>query len=176
MVATGVFYLILDVDDDVRHILFWRYFGLGLAGFVCVIVGGIGSEFVKSLLPYKVFRWGDITANVLGALLGLFLGYRLEKYYRFRREVARLYQPLGESEVEEDSEEELLPTHNNPKSGPAAAGTDARKNKVRIGNVWDSREDFDIGSPSDPESEDEGPERRKPTDPSTPHIVVSHSS
>ncbi|KAG8771768.1 hypothetical protein FRC15_003210, partial [Serendipita sp. 397] len=51
MLATGVFYLILDVDEDVRHILFWRYFGLVFAGIVCVLLGGVGSELVRSLLP-----------------------------------------------------------------------------------------------------------------------------
>jgi hypothetical protein len=35
----------------VRHILFWRYFGLGFSGIVCLVLGGIVSEFVQSLLP-----------------------------------------------------------------------------------------------------------------------------
>ncbi|KAG8788092.1 hypothetical protein FRC16_001454 [Serendipita sp. 398] len=122
-----------------------------------------------------MIRWSSLQANVFGALTGLFLGYRLEKYYRFRREVARLYQPLGESEAEDDSEEELLPTHNASKGNSSLDGGDPRKNKMRLGNVWDAREDFDIGSPSDPESDEETPGRRKPTDPSTPHIVVSQS-
>ena len=100
--------------------------------------------------------------------------YRLEKYYRFRREVARLYQPLGESDAEEDSEEELLPTHTAKAKGRKTR-SDPPRNDPRLGNVWDAREDFDIGA-SDSGSEDERAERRRPTEPSTPYIVVSQSS
>jgi hypothetical protein len=108
-------------------------------------------------------------ANLLGASLGLFTAYRLEKYYRFRREVARLYQPLGESDGEE-SEEELLPTHIASKAAKGTALNQPKKNP-RLGNVWDSREDFDIGDASD-EEEDIG--RRRSTEPFTPQIVVSY--
>lgn len=179
MVATAVFYFILDVDDDAKHILWWRYFGLSFSGTVCILLGGIGSEFVQSLLPYKTFQWGDVTANVLGASVGLLIAYRLEKYYRFRREVARLYQPLGESDAEEDSEEELLPTHTakGTKGRNSTTRSDHPRNKPRLGNVWDAREDFDIGDASDSASDDEErAERRRPTEPSTPHIIVSQSS
>jgi len=167
--ATGQFYFVLDVDEDMRHILFWRYFVLGFSGVVCLVLGGIISEFVQSLLPAKTFQWGDVVANLLGASLGLFTAYRLEKYYRFRREVARLYQPLGESDGEE-SEEELLPTHNASKPSKGPPTLNQPKKNPRLGNVWDSREDFDIGDASD-EEEDAG--RRRPTEPFTPQIVVS---
>lgn len=117
-------------------------------------------------------------ANLLGASLGLLIAYRLERYYRFRREVARLYQPLGESEVT-DSEEELLPTHMKGSKAQSSASRSKlpRKNRARLGNVWDSREDFDIGSASESEEEegDRGKSRR-PTEPNTPQIVVSQSS
>ncbi|KIM26980.1 hypothetical protein M408DRAFT_330340 [Serendipita vermifera MAFF 305830] len=175
--ATAQFYFVLDVDEDVRHIFFWRHFSLGFAGVVCLLIGGIFSEFVQSLLPYKTFHWGDVIANLLGASLGLFIAYRLERYYRFRREVARLYQPLGESEAEEESEEELLPTHNQSKAAKLAPGsTKANSSKnPRLGNVWDSREDFDIGDASDSDSED-AQGRRKPTEPFTPQVGVSAST
>jgi hypothetical protein len=130
----------------------------------------------------KIFQWGDVIANLLGATVGLLCAYRLERYYRFRREVARLYQPVGESEAS-DSEEELLPTHtskgSNIKGGePSSRSNHPRKNDPRLGNVWDSREDFDIGSASESESDEEGRQgKRKPnTDPTTPQIVISQSS
>lgn len=202
--------VLTQADRDVRHIIFWRYFSLGFSGTVCLLLGGIVSEFVQSMLPVcqlqhfllpksnllgSIRRFNGETlsyvrhfraqppmltysqANLLGASLGLLVAYRLERYYRFRREVARLYQPLGESEAEEESGEELLPTHNASKTAKLAPTSNLnhpRKNP-RLGNVWDSREDFDIGSAS--EDEDEGLEgRRKPTEPFTPQIVVSHST
>ncbi|PVG00400.1 hypothetical protein CPB86DRAFT_805868 [Serendipita vermifera] len=177
--ATAVFYFVLEVDEEARHILFWRYFGLGFSGIVCILLGGVVSEFIQSLLPYKTFQWGDVAANVLGSSLGLFGAWRLEKYYRARREIARLYQPLGEEEGEDDSEEELLPTHNQSKPTKKSStprSDHPRKNNPRLGNVWDSHEDFDIGSASDSGSEEEGERQRRPTVPSTPQIIISESS
>jgi len=88
-----------------------------------------------------------------------------------------LYQPLGESEADEESEEELLPTHNASKAAKLAPNSapwlKQSKKNPRLGNVWDSREDFDLGSASE-EEEQEG--RRKPTEPFTPQIVVSHTT
>jgi hypothetical protein len=90
-----------------------------------------------------------------------------------------LYQPLGAEESEDDSEEELLPTHSQSKTakgGHKLSSNHPRKNNPRIGNVWDSREDFDIGSASDSGSEEEGERQRRPTVPSTPQIIISESS
>lgn len=127
-------------------------------------------SYVRSLSPY-ISRLIYFQANLLGASLGLLIAYRLEKYYRFRREVARLYQPLGESEAEEESEEELLPTHNASKTAKLAPISSQSRKDPRLGNVWDSREDFDIGDASD-EEETEG--RPRPTESFTPQIIVSH--
>lgn len=111
-------------------------------------------------------------ANILGSTCGLILSYRLEKYYRFRREVARLYQPLGEEESDEESPAELLPTHKKD-TQRSSISSNPRKT-VRIGNVWDAREDFDIGTLSDSDEEDtrgQPPNNRH----SLPQIVVSQS-
>jgi len=130
-------------------------------------------------------------ANLLGSSLGLYTSFRLERYYRHRREIARLYQPLGESE-DSESEEELLPTTRGSKAaGSSAANMFYQQPKSRIGNVWDAREDFGIGDASDDETDQERGENsrgrgetvQKPSmytpTPPTPEppikIVVSHS-
>jgi len=94
--ATGVFYFIFDVDEDARRIWFWRYFGMTATAVICFFFGGLVSEIVQSLLPYKAFQYGDVLANLLGSGLGLYISYHLERYYRRRREIARLYKPLDD--------------------------------------------------------------------------------
>ena len=94
-------------------------------------------------------------ANLLGSSLGLYTSFRLERYYRHRREIARLYQPLGESE-DSESEEELLPTNRSSKvAGSNTANMFHQQTKTRIGNVWDAREDFGIGDASDDDMDQE---------------------
>ena len=94
-------------------------------------------------------------ANLLGSSLGLYTSFRLERYYRHRREIARLYQPLGESD-DSESEEELLPINRSGKAaGNSAAYKFYQQTKIRIGNVWDAREDFGIGDASDDDSDQE---------------------
>lgn len=80
---------------------------------------------------------------------------------------------MGESEAS-DSEEELLPTQapKGAKGQQPSQSKQTRKNNPRIGNVWDAREDFDIGSASESDSDDERGKRR-PTDPTAPQIIVS---
>ena len=130
-------------------------------------------------------------ANLLGSSLGLYTSFRLERYYRHRREIARLYQPLGESE-DSESEEELLPTNRSNKvAGSNVANMFHQQPKTRIGNVWDAREDFGIGDASDDDmdqgrgenSQGRGESMPQPSKftpiPPTPEspikIVVSHS-
>ncbi|KAF7304832.1 hypothetical protein MKEN_01197300 [Mycena kentingensis (nom. inval.)] len=144
-IATGVFYFIFDVDEDSRRHWFWRNAALILTGFVCFFCGGVLSEVIQSLLPYKEFQVGDILANFLGSSIGLLVSYHLERYYRTRREIARLYQPIdsGSASDEDDEDEgfQLLPSHNSTKTS-----------KARLGNVWDAREElFGIGGDSDDE-------------------------
>ncbi|KAF7363491.1 hypothetical protein MSAN_01005200 [Mycena sanguinolenta] len=157
--ATAVFYFIIDVEEDQRRVWFWRNANLIITGFVCFFCGGILSEFVQSMLPvrshclcYKEFQFGDVVANLLGSSLGLLASYHLERYYRKRREIARLYQPLDSGSMsdleDEDDGVQLLPTHH---SG-AAAPKGGQKGSTRLTDVWDEREElFGIGGDSDDE-------------------------
>ncbi|KAI0633524.1 hypothetical protein C8Q77DRAFT_1115467 [Trametes polyzona] len=182
-IATGVFYFIFDVEEEARRIWIWRSAPLIISGIVCFFFGGVISEIVQSMLPYKEFQLGDIMANLLGSTLGLYVAYHLERYYRHRREISRLYQPLGADGLSEDEEEEdidgtqLLPLHYEPRT-PRTPGTPAKPNKgpaaqksVRIADVWDEREElFDIGDESE---DDDEPRSRAGPPPPPPKIVVS---
>ncbi|KAH9858967.1 hypothetical protein C2E23DRAFT_800768 [Lenzites betulinus] len=181
-IATGVFYFIFDVEEEARRIWFWRNAPLIFTGIACFFFGGIISEIVQSLLPYKEFQVGDVAANLLGSSSGLYISYHLERYYRHRREISRLYQPLGTDVLSEDEEDEdvdatqLLPLHyeahtpRTPASTKPGRGAGAQK-AVRIADVWDEREDlFDIGEESD---EDDEPRSRAGPPPPPPKIVVT---
>ncbi|KAJ7449873.1 hypothetical protein FB451DRAFT_1286834 [Mycena latifolia] len=176
-IATGVFYFIFDVDEDARRIWFWRHSALIFTGFVCFFCGGILSEFVQSMLPYKEFQFGDVVANLLGSSVGLFASYHMERYYRKRREIARLYQPLDSgsmSDLEDENDEfagtQLLPTHH---SAAAAAPKGNHKSAARLTDVWDEREElFGIGGDSDEEEDALTPRMRAgppPAQPDTPN-------
>ncbi|KAJ7235465.1 hypothetical protein B0H12DRAFT_1141621 [Mycena haematopus] len=150
--ATAVFYFIFDVEEDHRRVWFWRNSALIITGFVCFFCGGILSEFVQSMLPYKEFQFGDVVANLLGSSVGLFASYHMERYYRKRREIARLYQPLDSGSMsdldDEDDGVQLLPTHHSA----AAAPKGGQKGATRLTDVWDEREElFGIGGDSDDE-------------------------
>ncbi|KAJ6502498.1 hypothetical protein C8R45DRAFT_976791 [Mycena sanguinolenta] len=150
--ATAVFYFIFDVEEDQRRVWFWRNANLIITGFVCFFCGGILSEFVQSMLPYKEFQFGDVVANLLGSSLGLLTSYHLERYYRKRREIARLYQPLDSGSMsdleDEDDGVQLLPTHHSGTAAPKGG----QKGATRLTDVWDEREElFGIGGDSDDE-------------------------
>lgn len=51
------------------------------------------------MIQYKAFQWGDVLANLLGSSLGMLASYRLEAYYRQRREISRLYRPVATTNV-----------------------------------------------------------------------------
>jgi len=182
-VATGVFYFIFDVEEDARRIWFWRHSALIFTGFVCFFCGGILSEFVQSMLPYKEFQFGDVVANLLGSSIGLFASYHMERYYRKRREIARLYQPLDSgsmSDLEDDEDgplgTQLLPTHHSPAAAPKSA-----QKSARLTNVWDEREElFGIGDDEDDEDaatpgSQVGPPPSQPATPNVPKIFVTAS-
>jgi len=181
--ATGVFYFIFDVDEDARRIWFWRHSALIFTGFVCFFCGGILSEFVQSMLPYKEFQFGDVVANLLGSSIGLFASYHMERYYRKRREIARLYQPLdagSTSDLEdEDDTLQLLPTYH-----PVTTAPKGGQKAARLADVWDEREElFGIGGDSDddastPTPRVAGPPPRQPNTPNgqpVPKIFVTDS-
>ncbi|KAH9979036.1 hypothetical protein BGW80DRAFT_1282510 [Lactifluus volemus] len=166
-IATGVFYFIIDVEEEYRRIWFWRHGPLVLTLFVCFFLGGIVSEFVQSLLPHKTFQFGDIVANLLGSGIGLYIAYNLERYYRRRREISRLYRPLSgsnsslnfDSEEEDESGTQLLPLHNKPETPPSALFPQnktkkgkgrARSESSALADVWDEREEmFGVGNDDD---------------------------
>ncbi|KAF8650417.1 hypothetical protein AX16_005223 [Volvariella volvacea WC 439] len=151
--ATGVFYFIFDVDEDSRRIWIWRHGPLMITIVVCFLCGGILSEVVQSLLPHKEFQFGDLVANLLGASVGLCVAYYADKYYRHRREISRLYQPLDDNEpYSEDDEPPQFGASQLPLQAPHHALSPTRPTRplARLNNVWDEREDlFDIGSEGD---------------------------
>ncbi|KAF9050015.1 hypothetical protein BJ165DRAFT_1525308 [Panaeolus papilionaceus] len=172
-IATAVFYFIIDVEESARRVWFWRHSSWFTTLFVCCFCGGVLSEFVQAALPYKEFQWGDVFANLLGSSLGLYISYYLEKYYRHRREISRLYRPVTDdpSDYEDDDElssTHLLPTH---ADDPTQSKKANPKSLSRLTDVWDEREDvFDIGE--DSEDDDVEREHRKDS-PESPRIVVS---
>lgn len=141
MLASGLFYLIWDVDDSARRIWIWRHAVLGLAFVTCFVVGAIGSEFVQGALPFKEFQWGDIVANMLGSGLGLYGAYYIERYHRSRRELQQLYEPLDFDDYGALPDDD----YDNDADAHAYANANAHANanvpKSSLTNVWDDRMD-----------------------------------
>ncbi|TFY76880.1 hypothetical protein EWM64_g7133 [Hericium alpestre] len=179
--ATALFYFIWDVEEEARRIWFWRRAALILTTVVCVFFGAIGSEFLQGLLPYKEFQFGDIVANLLGSSMGMYVAYHLERYYRRRREISRLYRPLSaslssltllsdeEDPFEETTGTQLLPLHySGQTSRPDSSTKDkhrAKRNEMALANVWDEGEEdglvFGVGDDSDGNFSDEESPRSK---------------
>ncbi|KAF9650868.1 hypothetical protein BDM02DRAFT_1211069 [Thelephora ganbajun] len=157
-IATGVFYFIFDVENDARRIWFWRYSPVIFTGFVCFFAGGIVSEVVQSMLPYKEFQIGDVVANLLGSSVGLYVSYYLEKYYRHRREISRLYRPLDTDYLSDGEDEDDLEAGGVQLQTASQQQPKSSTNKIpetgaiRLGDVWDEREElFGVGRDSDEE-------------------------
>ncbi|KAJ3906807.1 hypothetical protein F5879DRAFT_944695 [Lentinula edodes] len=188
LIATTVFYFIFDVDEEYRRIWFWRHSGLILTGFICFFCGGILSEVVQSLLPYKEFQMGDVIANLLGSAIGLYAAYHTERYYRHRREISRLYRPLDTDALSDEDDDDasgtqLLPTHNHSQQRNKGSSTTSKS--VRLADVWDEREElFGIGEDSDVDEEEGDSNGSAPsntritsqTHPPLPKVVVTASS
>ncbi|GAA6025416.1 hypothetical protein JCM10207_004544, partial [Rhodosporidiobolus poonsookiae] len=104
LAATMLFYHIFVVEEAARRVPGWRWFNELASVGVCVLCGGILSEFIQSLLPYKTFHFGDVIANLLGSSLGVALSYRLNAQRRRDRELRRLYEQLGEMSDSEDED------------------------------------------------------------------------
>jgi len=145
------------------------------------------SELVQSLLPHKTFQFGDVVANLLGSSIGLYVAYHLEKYYRRRREISRLYRPLSASNsslaLDYDDENEagtqLLPLHNKPDTPPSALFPHNNSNKkgksrtrsesLALADVWDEREElFGVGDADEDDDEDESDGESDSEDRTTP--------
>ncbi|GAA5883441.1 hypothetical protein JCM16303_003800 [Sporobolomyces ruberrimus] len=107
-IATWSFYRIWKVKDEARKVwIGWRMFNEGMTFGVCCIVGGIFSEFVQSLLPYKTFQFGDVFANLLGSGLGLWISWKRARDQRREKELRRLYvrmDQFGDEAEEDDSD------------------------------------------------------------------------
>lgn len=152
--ATGVLYWVFDVEEDSRRIWIWRHFSLIFTGVTCLFFGGILSEVVQSFLPYKHFQFGDVVANISGSTIGLMVSYHLERRYRKRRELMRLYQPVQGSAESSESEDDSflpLPLHRSPKS--PAARFKARRERRNLDNIWDSSDPLEIFAITDDEDE-----------------------
>jgi len=68
-----------------------------------LVVGGIFSEFVQSLLPYKNFQFFDVVANLLGSGLALWYSWKRARDDRREKELRRLYTRMDQ--FDEDDEE-----------------------------------------------------------------------
>jgi len=180
-VATGVFYFIFDVEEEARRIWFWRNAGLIFTAFVCFFCGGILSEFVQSMLPYKQFQKGDVVANLFGSSIGLCVAYYAERHYRHRREISRLYRPLDDEPYSDSDDDDpfagtaLLPTFvqssSNPDrtaKGPGRAGGKSRKtDDRRLANVWDDGEREELFGIGDESDDDESTAAKSPRPPNS---------
>lgn len=64
--ASLFFYSVWEVEDSARRrAAGWRFIIDGMSVAVCTGVGGVGSEFVQALLPYKTFQAGDVAVSAL---------------------------------------------------------------------------------------------------------------
>ncbi|KAK2464210.1 hypothetical protein APHAL10511_003667 [Amanita phalloides] len=151
-VATIVFYFIIDVEEEARRVWFWRHLAAIFTTFVCFFCGGILSEVIQSILPYKQFDIEDIFANLVGSSAGLFAAHYLDRYYRYRREISRLYRPLDTATPFSDDEgdTQMLPTH----SDSVLLNHKRRQKSMQLADPWDEHEElFGIGSDSEQDDE-----------------------
>jgi len=156
LVATIVFYFVIDVDEEARRVWFWRHLATILTTIICFFCGSILSEVIQSMLPHKQFDIEDVFANLLGSFIGLIAASYIDRYYRYRREISRLYRPLDTATPFSDDEDEpgtqLLPTHKNSTSQGHKHG----QKSLQLADPWDEREElFGIGNDSDQEEEEE---------------------
>ncbi|GAA5991502.1 hypothetical protein JCM5350_005187 [Sporobolomyces pararoseus] len=103
--ATAGFYRIWKVQDEARKAwVGWRMFNEIVTFAVCCIVGGIFSEIVQSLLPYKTFQFGDVFANLLGSGLALWWSWKRAREDRRDKELRRLYTRMDQFDDDENSD------------------------------------------------------------------------
>lgn len=57
---------------------------------VCTLCGGIGSEFLQSIMPYRTFDYKDIVMNISGSSLGILVSDLYSRYIVRRRRLKRL--------------------------------------------------------------------------------------
>ncbi|KAM6502072.1 hypothetical protein JOM56_002049 [Amanita muscaria] len=174
-VVTAIFYFILDVEEEARRVWFWRHLAVIFTIFICLFCGAILSEIVQSFLPYKQFDINDIFANLLGSLTGLFVAHYIDRYHRYRREIARLYRPLDTATPFSDDEDEgtgtqLLPTHTRGTIPSHKRGTSS----IRLADPWDEREElFGVGGDSDLEDESQTHTQAQKNSDGVPRITIT---
>ncbi|KAI9633620.1 uncharacterized protein MKK02DRAFT_38278 [Dioszegia hungarica] len=152
--ATFLVYFIIEVPETTsRRIWYIRRAPLILTLTTTFLVGGIMSEFVQSMLPWKTFQTGDILSNLLGSTLFLYLAHLLHQRHRRKSEISSLYQPLSSASYRDAQGREHLfsPSGSSPaqaqKSRPGRQGS----------NVWDDEDSdgegragaFEIGDEED---------------------------
>ncbi|KAF8635191.1 hypothetical protein AX17_003967 [Amanita inopinata Kibby_2008] len=151
VLVTAVFYFIFDVEEEARRIWSWRHFVTIFTIVACFFCGSILSEVIQSLLPYKEFDLDDIIANLLGSSVGLFAAYHIDRYYRYRREISRLYRPLDTGSLT-DSEDDGDATQMLPTFDSRMTNGKRGQKPIRLADVWDEREElFGVGVDSDQE-------------------------
>lgn len=87
-ILTLMFYWLFETSSTrtIRNLTF----------FICTLAGGIGSEFVQGLLPYRTFDAKDIICNVLGSFLALLISMFYHKKIIEQRRLNR-YEQLRSS-------------------------------------------------------------------------------
>ncbi|KAA8893958.1 hypothetical protein FN846DRAFT_459709 [Sphaerosporella brunnea] len=100
LILTVCFYWVVDTSR--RRVV---NFTLG----VCTLTGGVGSEFVQSVVSSREFDPLDIVSNLIGSALGLLLCAWYHRRMLERRRLAKSYQSISTAEdVEFDQEAEEL--------------------------------------------------------------------
>ncbi|WVW81008.1 hypothetical protein I302_102999 [Kwoniella bestiolae CBS 10118] len=153
--ATYLIYFILEVPDGAgKRIWYIRRAPLLFTLVTAFFVGGIISEFIQSLLPWKEFQFGDIVANLLGSTLFLYLAHLTHQRNQRKLELSSLYEPLTEqgSSTYRDAQgrrhqfnASSLDEEQPPRVDGAVYG--GAGNRARQGsNVWDDESDQDRSS------------------------------
>ncbi|BEI85560.1 hypothetical protein CcaverHIS002_0509610 [Cutaneotrichosporon cavernicola] len=93
--AAFLIYFVFEVPEGPhRRVWYIRRAPLLLTLVLAFLFGGVISEFIQAMLPWKHFQFGDIVANLLGTTVFLYLAHLLHSRARRRSEIADLYQPL----------------------------------------------------------------------------------
>ncbi|WVR08467.1 hypothetical protein IAU60_005522 [Kwoniella sp. DSM 27419] len=146
--ATFLLYFVLEVPDGPgRRIWYFHRAPLVFTLVTAFFFGGIVSEFVQGMLPWKSFQLGDIAANLLGSTVFLYLAHLADKRHQRRLELSSLYQPLSEhsSSTYRDAQGrshafQREPGHQPPRLDDASAPAPGQGATVGPGTVYGRRE------------------------------------
>ncbi|THH07986.1 hypothetical protein EW145_g3014 [Phellinidium pouzarii] len=158
----------LPLNDKIIHLFAFSSEELSARSFsLCFQLSSLRHSNRYNMLnedvQYKEFQMGDVAANLIGSAIGLWTAYYLERYYRHRREISRLYRPVSldpdefasEDEDEDEQGTMLLSIHHSRGQNEASSMTpkSSKGGRIRLGDVWDERDElFGVG---DSEDEDE---------------------